>query len=466
MGSSSPVRNLPEGEAVSEEVATKDAELCFERGSIRQHQLHPAAPLQDSRCYIYRAVGRRELSSLHDLLSRLPQRECSEVLALWDALMVARHDCEVMAARGVRVSRDISRDWQETVSDLIDRVVAQDNELGQLRQQLKATQAAAAAAAASSPAAGSAAGMEELHAQVVRLKRQRDKLTRDQQELSRALGEAQEAAALARQEAAAAKDQYAALGANAKALKDQHASLLRQHIELVAYAESLEAAATPEALTPFAVAGLAAEADQDKPDQACKSPGGSFIVVAANSRLGSSGRRSPFAGALSSGCMDQLLQDGAVLAVAGDATAEVSLTPAASRLGLAAVLPSRGSSPIGGLPAKAAAAAASEAAAAGGAASSRPRSSDDTPDRADNRMVSGSLAALSKEVERYDQQTQAVHTLQLNVLGAVAKAPSRLMLQRPGVLAVAGWGEGRRPDLRGTLEAAQLQLELLNGLAL
>jgi hypothetical protein len=79
----------------------------------------------------------QELSNLHDLLSRLPERECGEVLALWDALMVARHDCEVMAARGVRVSRDISRDWQETVSDLIDRVVAQDNELGQLRQQVR-----------------------------------------------------------------------------------------------------------------------------------------------------------------------------------------------------------------------------------------------------------------------------------------------------------------------------------------
>jgi hypothetical protein len=59
MGSSSPVKNLSEGDAVSEEVATKEAELCFERGSIRQHQLHPAAPLQDSRCYIYRAVGRK-----------------------------------------------------------------------------------------------------------------------------------------------------------------------------------------------------------------------------------------------------------------------------------------------------------------------------------------------------------------------------------------------------------------------
>jgi hypothetical protein len=64
--------------------------------------------------------------------------------------------------------------------------------------------------------------MEELHAQVVRLKRQRDRLTRDQQELSRALAEAQEAAALARQEAAAAKVRsralvYALLGSSGSA---------------------------------------------------------------------------------------------------------------------------------------------------------------------------------------------------------------------------------------------------------
>lgn len=71
-------------------------------------------------------------------MARLPVSESTEVLALWDALLVARHDCEVMAARGVRVSRDISRDWQETVSDLIDRVVAQDQEIAQLRQQVRA----------------------------------------------------------------------------------------------------------------------------------------------------------------------------------------------------------------------------------------------------------------------------------------------------------------------------------------
>ncbi|KAF6252424.1 hypothetical protein COO60DRAFT_1553035 [Scenedesmus sp. NREL 46B-D3] len=444
MGSSSPVKSLPEGEAVSEEVATKEAELCFERGSIRQHQLHPAAPLQDSRCYIYRAVGRKELSNLHDLLSRLPERECGEVLALWDALMVARHDCEVMAARGVRVSRDLSRDWQETVSNLIDRVVAQDSELGQLRQQLKATQAAAAAAAAtSSPAPGSVAGMEELHAQVVRLKRQRDRFMRDQQELSRALAEAQEAAALARHEAAAAKDKHAALGARARVLKDQHASLLHQHIELATYTESLEPA-TPDSLH-LAVAGLAAEADQDKLDQACRSPGGSFIVVAAT---GGSGRRSPLAGPFPAGCTGLVLQEGAGLAAGGHVGAEVALAMAASRLSLASVLPSRSSSPIGSLPAKAAAAMAAAAAgeaAAGSNSSSRPRSSDDTPDRANDRIVSSTLAALSKEVERYDQQAQAVHQLQLN---------------QPGMLAVGGWGERRRPDLRSTLEAAQLHLEL------
>lgn len=71
------------------------------------------------------------------LLDRLQPSDAAQVRDIWDALLTARRDCEAMAARGVRVSRDISRDWQETVSDLIDRVVAQDNELGQLRQQVR-----------------------------------------------------------------------------------------------------------------------------------------------------------------------------------------------------------------------------------------------------------------------------------------------------------------------------------------
>lgn len=71
------------------------------------------------------------------LLDRLSQPDAQQVQGIWDALLIARRDCEAMAARGVRVSRDISRDWQETVSDLIDRVVAQDSELAQLRQQVR-----------------------------------------------------------------------------------------------------------------------------------------------------------------------------------------------------------------------------------------------------------------------------------------------------------------------------------------
>jgi hypothetical protein len=123
--------------------------------------------------------------------------------AIWNALMTARHDCEVMAARGVRVVKDVSRDWQvgergrrrgwwlgggsawrhplaadamralrqllaaaapgwdhaawccpglvtlcpapvpapapvqETVADLIDKVVATENDMALLRQQLE-----------------------------------------------------------------------------------------------------------------------------------------------------------------------------------------------------------------------------------------------------------------------------------------------------------------------------------------
>lgn len=74
---------------------------------------------------------------MRELLSRLKEDDAAQVQDIWDALLMARRDCEAMAARGVRVSRDISRDWQETVSDLIDRVVAQDSELGQLRQQVR-----------------------------------------------------------------------------------------------------------------------------------------------------------------------------------------------------------------------------------------------------------------------------------------------------------------------------------------
>jgi hypothetical protein len=171
---------------VSEATAAREAELCFEQAaggegdeaavtSTRFH-LHPKAPMQDSRCYHYRAIGHKvcarvssclcctqqtcpclsrawprhpllsrchapphaqELAVLRALMLRLPRDEAHHVQLLWDAFLTARRDCEAMAARGVRVSRDVSRDWQETVSDLIDRVVAQDAELGEMRQKVR-----------------------------------------------------------------------------------------------------------------------------------------------------------------------------------------------------------------------------------------------------------------------------------------------------------------------------------------
>lgn len=59
VGSSHPVKNLADGECVSESVAAREAELCLDAGSIREQHLHPHAPLQDSRCYIYRAIGQK-----------------------------------------------------------------------------------------------------------------------------------------------------------------------------------------------------------------------------------------------------------------------------------------------------------------------------------------------------------------------------------------------------------------------
>lgn len=79
----------------------------------------------------------QEVGAVQALLARLSPEDAAQVQSIWDKLLVARKDCEALAARGVRISRDISRDWQETVSDLIDRVVAQDGELAQLKQQVR-----------------------------------------------------------------------------------------------------------------------------------------------------------------------------------------------------------------------------------------------------------------------------------------------------------------------------------------
>jgi len=179
----------------------------------------------------------QECREAETLIARLPHPEAARVRALWDALLVARRDCEAMAARGVRVSRDVSRDWQETVSDLIDRVVAQDSEISSLKSQLKAAQAAAAQAAGMAPAAP----VEDLQAQMARLKRHRDRLAKDNQELVTAVGKAQAAAEGAAAEAAAAHSTLEGVRTKAVALWQQHTELLRHHIDTAAYAQQLEA---------------------------------------------------------------------------------------------------------------------------------------------------------------------------------------------------------------------------------
>ncbi|KAF8071108.1 BRF1 [Scenedesmus sp. PABB004] len=394
VGSSAAVRNLGADEAAAPppEVAERDAELCFERATF---QLHPHAPLTDSRCYIYRPVGRKELEGVHALLQRLPECEGREVAGLWEALLAARRDCEMMAARGVRVSRDISRDWQETVSDLIDRVVTQDGELAQLRSQLKAAQAAA-------PAAPGAPGVEELLAHVARLRRQRDRLSREQQELGRALAAGQDAAQMAALEAAAAREECVAL-------RQQHADLLRQHMELVAYAQGLQAAATAAA-APWG----AATPDGAAPDQ---------LDSGAAARTGGGQQKSP-----------PVWGSGAGTAPAGGCAAQAAVRPPAaaplSRAGLAALCPGGGS---------------------GAAAAPQPRGSDDTPD---TRTPSSHAASLGT----YDQQPPPLPALQ-GQLGERAKTPPRLAPGPVVPCGGGGCDSPQPRDLCGTLEAARLMLE-------
>eukprot|EP00775_Hariotina_reticulata_P005223 gene5223-5460_t len=241
-GKDVPVAVLPEiTQETSEAVAIKDAELSLDDISCRQIQLHPDAPVHDRRCFVYQAVDTQELTGLKNLLDRLPQREACEVLAIWDALLKARRNCEMMAARGVRISRDISKDWQETVSDLIDRVVLQDKELVQLRFQVQAAKQLSSMATSSGLTLANLAGVEELQLQIVRLKRQRDKLVQDQQDVNQMLLATQQSLKLTQQQAISSQDQLVRVATKASALKEQHAVLLHQHIELAAYAERLEA---------------------------------------------------------------------------------------------------------------------------------------------------------------------------------------------------------------------------------
>lgn len=313
--------------------------------------------------------------------------------------------------------------------------------------------------------------------------------------------------------------QCATVNAHAKALREQHASLLRQHIELAAYAETLEAAAL-EAMQ-LAPASAAPEPDQDRQDQICKSPGGSFSAARAGS-----GRRSPFAGpfALAAagetglgyaaaeqdlGISRSLSCSRLVLAglppigrsrcttpsprTSSAAYSLAGLTAALSRKLSSSAVPcswaDRGSgtiSPVCGLAGAASAkppaghAASALAAGAPGAAvtpgGTKARNSDDTPDTAHDRIpTSHPLITASREADQYDQQPSTGVPL-LGVLGPAAglKVPSRLMMQRVGSLTglggkigmSGGWGDGWRPDCRGTIEAAMQQLEALEAMPL
>lgn len=95
-----------------------------------------------------------------------------------------------------------------------------------------------------------------------------------------------------------------ALGAKAAALREQQASLLRQHMNLLLYAQALEAASA------YSVPGLAPPLDQQSPDQSCadqpgcdqscpltRTPRACVRLATSNkSANAANGRRSPLSG--------------------------------------------------------------------------------------------------------------------------------------------------------------------------
>lgn len=51
------VKAVSEPQALTREQAQRDEELCLDHSSCRTVTLHPNAPMQDNRCYHYKAVG-------------------------------------------------------------------------------------------------------------------------------------------------------------------------------------------------------------------------------------------------------------------------------------------------------------------------------------------------------------------------------------------------------------------------
>lgn len=206
-----------------DEESEDDDDLGSECSTMRP--LAHDAPINDNKGYIYKPVQPQEINRVRALLSRLGPSDAEEVQGLWSALLTARHDTESAMARGVRVARDISRDWQDTVSDLIDRVVAQDAQISELKQQLKTL-----------PDMGSC--MDEMQSTISRLRRQRERLTRENADLQQAAQEKDAAMAELQAENAKLQDNLARLQAQmtdmrsrTRVMYDQHQVMLKHSLE-------------------------------------------------------------------------------------------------------------------------------------------------------------------------------------------------------------------------------------------
>lgn len=290
-------KNLPESQSATastdERTRREEAALCLLASPAAWRPVHRAAPQHDRKSYVYRPPTRQDTEAHERMLQRVaaPGSPAHGVIqALWAQLRACRRDCEAMAARGVRVARDVSRDWQETASGLIDRVVQQDADLARVRseraaaeagrvaaesalQEAKEAQARAeaqvqqltflvgGAAVGAPPAAGAAAappsgpvcaaqllvqqtqqqqdGCSSLSAagephalKMLRLMRQRDRHARDAADALESAREAREALGAARGEAQAWKDAYERLRVRASAVAEDGAALLRRNERL------------------------------------------------------------------------------------------------------------------------------------------------------------------------------------------------------------------------------------------
>lgn len=153
-------------------------------------RLPPPAPSDEGRFHIYRPLPAHQLRAAERLVASVADPcQAAQVAAIWRGLLQARHNCELLVGRSVRILKEVSRDAQAALQGAHQAMMIKDQTIDQLFSELVAQQQAAAAAQQAAAATGREGDLVALS----------DALARENEELVDQVDELQQSYAEARQ---------------------------------------------------------------------------------------------------------------------------------------------------------------------------------------------------------------------------------------------------------------------------